>query len=138
MSLWKYIDHPGGADHGGQLAWARSGDLPPLRKFNGSALTQAEVDAVEEMYDFHGRTFKLWDPQDLKDYNEIRDRCSNGWYQVVARSEQYVPEQLDWVVKLEWVQIYGEIPDGKMPGQHERSPAAPPIVDMLQGSRIGL
>jgi hypothetical protein len=134
MSLFKYFNELGGpgSTHQGSLQWPRSGDLNlPLRHTNQIALTEAEVEAVEPILDFHCRKFDLWVPEELAEYMNIRDRCENTWYQIVFVERKFDPEHKHWTIYMEWTQLYGEIPNGKVPIDL-RAPVAPAAIELAQ------
>lgn len=133
MSLLKYFDEVGGVQHHGDLRWPKTGHEEltpfPFRNTAQVALTQAEIEAVEQIYDFKCKTFQLWVDEELAEYIEIKDRCANGWYKQNVCERQYIPEQRNWVVLLEWAQIYNEIPNGKVPAAL-RGPTAPTVASL--------
>lgn len=133
MSLFKYFNERGGntTEHRGPLSWSRTGDLPPLRNCQQAALTEAEVEAIETFEDFHCKTFELWDEAQLKEYCEVCDRMANGWYRLIFIDRRFSEADKSWRVLLEWSQIYGEIPNSKVP-PGLRGPIAPPAVGLLQ------
>ena len=135
MSFFKYFNEAGGAhtEHNGSLQWARNGEYPPLRNTNQVALTEAEVEAIEQYEDFHCKAFELWNEEHLKAYCEIQDRIINGWYTLLFIDRKYLDEHKGWRVLLEWSQSYAEIPPSKVPS-HLRAPVATPTVSLLQGS----
>jgi len=132
-SLFKYFQERGGptSAHGGPIQWVPNGEFPPLRGVNQIALTAAEVDAIEQIADFHCKQFDLWDPEQLKAYEEIQDRAANGWYLISFIARNYVPEHNGMRIYVEWSQIYGEIPRGKVPFEL-RGPVAPPALHLQQ------
>ena len=133
MSLFKYFNERGGnhTEHGGTLGWVRNGEHYPLRNVNQIALTEAEVEAIENFADFHCKKFDLWVEADLRDYCEVKDRIENGWYMQRFIERQYMPEHGNWRILIEWIQIYGEIPPSKVPPEL-RGPRAQPAVSILQ------
>ena len=126
MSLFKYFGERGGDGHGGELQWARTPGHYPFRNFNQPALTEAQLEIIEETVDFHCRVFELWEPEQLQEYQDIRDRCANGWYRVLYIDRQMDSERKHWRIYLEWVQVYEEVPNGKRPPPRN----APPVVGL--------
>lgn len=136
MSLFKYFGDRGGKDttHEGSLQWAQNGEYMPFRNLDQIALTEAEVEAVEEFADFHCKQFDLWDAEQLKAYTEIQDRITNRWYTLKFIDRQYMSEHNGWRVLLEWTQNYAHVPDSKVP-RDLRAPRQPPSLDLLQASQ---
>ncbi len=98
--------------------------MPPLRNTDALALTKTEFEELSEQYDFKRKTFKLWEPADAAQYCDIRDRAANGWYQIVHITRQFMADYNDELVIMEWLQVYGELANGKRPPtyteRHER------------------
>lgn len=135
MSFLKYFQERGGpgTPHNGPLQWPRSGDFQhPLRNVQQIALSQAEAEAIEPVLDFHCEVFNLWDEEARARYIEIQDRARNGWYTITFIERKYLAEHNTWTVLVEWVQIYGEIPNGKVPAEL-RGPVAETAVTFQDG-----
>jgi len=66
--------------------------------------------------DYKSDAFHLWIPEEKARYDSIMDRVVNGWFMQHRRFEKWIDEQCGLYVWLEWVQIYGETPAGKVPG----------------------
>lgn len=115
-SMLKYFSDRGGADHGGQLHWPGTQEGFPFRGEHVPTLKQSETENLAHALDYHSRSFKLWDPEDKRAFDVVMDRIVNGWYMQHKRFDNFVPEQQEYVVRLEWVQIYGEYPAAKHPG----------------------
>jgi hypothetical protein len=130
-SLFKFFHEAGGSEHNGTLQWSRTGDMPPLRNLNQIALTEAEVEAVEQIVDFHCDVFELWDPVRLRAYCAVQDRIANGWYTLAFIDRVWVSEHSGWRVLLEWNQIYGEIPPSKV-SLELRGPIAPSVISLVR------
>lgn len=122
-SLLKFFGERGGtaSEHRGQLHWPGTPDGFPFRGDQVPQLRDDEAESLPLAMDFHSRSFRLWEPTDRADFNVIMDRILNGWYLQHRRFDNYVPEQQEYVVRLEWAQIYGESPAGKVPGIDSRS-----------------
>jgi hypothetical protein len=114
--MLKYFSDQGGADHGGPLHWPGTMDGFPFRGDTVPNLRQQELETLPLALDYKSRSFKLWEPEDKAEFDVIMDRIVNGWYMQHKRFDNYVPEQNEYVVRLEWVQIYGEHPGSKNPG----------------------
>src|SRR5262245_26831277 len=101
--------------HDGTLVWPGRPDGYPLR-FKGQErplLPQSELEDVPVVFDAKVRIFDLSKQQDLDDYRDILDRHFNGWYQITKNTEVYDESIHSWRVRLEWVQIYGEVAAAK-------------------------
>jgi hypothetical protein len=121
--LLKFFNERGGADseHHGQLHWpgtasgfpyrGQPGQLPPM-------LRGAEYeDRVQHVTEFKSRQFSLWEPEDKKDFDSVMDRITAGWYYKINRIDRWSETYCGLIVWLEWLQIYGESVDAKVPGQ---------------------
>lgn len=115
-SLLKYFNDKGGPDHGGTLHWPGTIDGYPFRGEVVPNLTQRELEEVPLVLDYHARSFKMWVPEEADLFVKIMDRIGNGIYMQHKRFDNYVPEHMDYVVRLEWFQIYGEHPSARNPG----------------------
>lgn len=115
-SMLKYFAEQGGDDHGGPLHWPGTADGFPFRGEQVPNLKQQELESLPLALDFKSRSFKLWDAQDKVAFDRVMDRIVNGWYMQHRRFDNYVPEHQEYIVRLEWVQIYGEDPGSKHPG----------------------
>ncbi len=119
-SLLKFArDARPGLDHGsGKLLWPGTADGFPVR-VEGPApnLKQAEFDELRHVLDFHSEQFDLWVPEQKKRFDLIRDYIVNGLFMQSMRRDREMPEGIR--VWLEWVQVYGEIPQGKQPGAND-------------------
>lgn len=115
-SMLKYFADLGGEDHGGPLHWPGTADGFPFRGETIPNLKQQELEQLPLALDYKSRSFKLWDAQEKAEFDVVMDRIVNGWYMQHKRYDNYVPEHQEYVVRLEWVQIYGEHPASKNPG----------------------
>jgi hypothetical protein len=108
MSLIKYIGEQSDGDHGRNLNWPGLHGLPVRGEVG--LLKDDELDEFFELaYDFHCKEFHLSNPEELKEYTQVKDRIVNGWY-----VEKFVDNYRDSetglrVVYLEWCQSYGQI-----------------------------
>lgn len=118
-SMLKYFSDRGGDDHGGHLHWPGTTQGFPYRGEVAPTLRQSEMDAIQHALDYKSRSFKMWEPQDKAAFDLVMDRIVNGWYLQHKRFDNYVESQQDYVIRLEWVQIYGEHPSGKTPGSRD-------------------
>lgn len=115
-SIFKYFGEQGGPNstHKGALHWPGTMDGFPFRGDQIPDLKADEIEDVPPVLDFHCGTFKLWIPEELEKYQEIRDRAANGWYNIqFIHRDTSKHDQIS--VYLEWIQIYGELPNGKIP-----------------------
>lgn len=117
-SMLKYFGQRGGPEtiHGDHLTWPGTPEGFPVRGQQNVNLRQEEAENLPLRVDFHAKRFRCWIEEEHAEYVEIRDRCSNGWYMQCMRFDNWIPEHMDYVIRLEWLQIYGEIPDAAMPG----------------------
>jgi hypothetical protein len=115
-SMMKYFSDQGGDRHGGPLHWPGTADGFPFRGDNIPNLKQHEMEQLPHVLDYKSRSFKLWDPADTAEFNLVMDRIVNGWYVQHKRYDNWVQEHLEYIVRLEWIQIYGESPNTKAPG----------------------
>jgi len=115
-SLMKYFPDRGGADspHNGNLHWPGTSAGFPLRGAVAPLLRGDEFeDQIVHTIDFHSRAFKLWEPEDKKEFDLVRDRICNGWYTEYVRYDRWSDAHMGLIVWLEWGQIYGETTNGK-------------------------
>lgn len=133
-SLLKFArDARPGLDHGsGNLLWPGTASGFPVR-VEGPApnLKQAEFDELRHVLDFHSEQFDLWKPDQKRRFDTVRDYIANGLFMQSLRINRETPDGLQ--VWLEWVQVYGEIPQGKQPGANDgpitlKSAEAPNLV----------
>lgn len=119
--MLKFFGEKGGlgTEHKGALHWPGTpsgfpfrGAVPPMAK-------QSELVDMPHVLDFHSRLFKLWDPEDKAAFDDTQDKIHNGWYVMRKRDDRWIESKEHYTVWLEWVQIYGEIANGKHPrAQH--------------------
>ena len=131
-SMQKFFADRGGPEsqHAGTLHWPGTADGFPVRGAAGD-LRQQEFEDIPLSLDYKSREFQLWKPDEKDEFDAVMDRIVNGWYMQHKREDYRVTEGR--IVWLEWVQIYGEVPDGKTPGatKHGQTlqlqpPAGPP------------
>jgi len=115
-SMLKYFRESGGEAHGGNLHWPGTVDGFPFRGDKAPTLRQSEVEQLPLALDYHSRSFKLWEPEDRKAFDLVMDRVVNGWYMQHKRFDNFIESQQEYIVRLEWVQVYGEYPQSKHPG----------------------
>lgn len=101
--------------HAGPLSWPGTELGFPVRG-HVPLMKQHELSQLVHVCDYHSRLFRLWEPEDKALFDEIQDRIANGWYFEKRRKDTEVAEHLEPAVWLEWVQIYGEIPNSQFAG----------------------
>lgn len=134
-SMFKFFGERGGPDseHRGTLHWPGTPDGYPFR---GSQVPNLQGDEAENLplaMDYQSRAFKLWEPEHKLAFDQIMDRIVNGWYMLYRRRDEWSTTHDAPVVWLEWVQIYGETPTGKVPGSgydanDDESPSVFPLA----------
>ena len=110
----KYFTDRGGNHHGGDIHWPGTPDGFPFRG-EVPDFKQAEFDNIPLALDYRAKLFILSDEQDMKEWLTVMDRVVNGWYMQHNRIDRWSDDPVGPVVWLEWVQIYGEHPHGKIP-----------------------
>lgn len=112
-SILKFLNEQG-EEHGGLLHWTASADSYPFRGEEIPHLKGDEIDEIPTSLDFHCATFDLTVPEQLKKYISIRDRAANGWFHI-HHIHRFLDDPTRVSVYVEWYQIYGELPDGRIP-----------------------
>lgn len=112
-SLLKYFADKGGPEHGGTLHWPGTLDGFPFRGDKVPNLTQQEMENIPLALDFKSKSFRQWIAEEKKEFDKVMDCIANGIYMQHKRFDNYVPEHMEYVTRLEWVQIYGEHPAGR-------------------------
>jgi hypothetical protein len=117
-SMLKFFQDRGGpsSEHGGKLHWPGTPAGFPFRGDQVPNLQGDEAENLPHALDYHSQSFRLWLPEEKAAFDSIMDRIVNGWYMQHKRYDNYVPDHQEYVVRLEWVQVYGETPAGKVPG----------------------
>lgn len=141
--MLKYFADKGGPQHGGALHWPGLPSGIPFRGDTVPDLKQHELEALPLALDFKSGRFRLWVEEENAAFNDIMDKIANGWFMQHKRFEHFIPEEMHYVVFLEWVQIYGELPKGKSPGSGTNAvrqapqyqPAARPQAPVVPTSR---
>ena len=114
MSTTKFFGE-GGPLHGGNLQWPGTGAGFPVRGAVPADLKQEEFEEIGHVLDFKAAAFRLWVPAEHADYLTIMDRAANGWFSIKFCERHWQPEHESYLIWLEWVQVYGELPNGKRP-----------------------
>lgn len=117
-SMMKYFQDQGGpgSSHGGRLHWPGTADGFPFRGDHAPNLQGDEFANIPLALDYHSDAFCLWVPEQKARHDEIMDKIVNGWFMQHRRVERWIEQHTGLWVWLEWVQIYGETPAGKVPG----------------------
>ncbi len=124
-SMLQYFNDRGGEKHGGKpLSWPGTQDGFPVRGPT-RPLKQAEYEELPLVLAYYSRAFKLWLPADKAEFDEIQGRIANGWYMEKKRVDREVAEHSEPLVWLEWLQIYGEVPNAQHPDLAPSTPANP-------------
>lgn len=116
-SRFKYFGDTGGPDtpHRGNLHWPGTSAGFPVRSDQPRDLRGREREEIPHVLDYHADKFRLWMEQDFKDFTDIMDRAANGLYMIRNRKDFWKPEHESYLVWLEWLQIYGEHPEDRVP-----------------------
>jgi hypothetical protein len=112
-SMLKYFRDNGGPDHGGDLHWPGTMEGFPFRGDRAPDLHQEEFETIAHAMDYHSKLFELWKPEEKQAFDDVMDRIVNGWFMQHRRHDQWTDDGL--AVWLEWVQVYGEVPNTKVP-----------------------
>ena len=111
----KFVGEQDPNTHGGKLHWPGTMDGFPFRGESAPTLTADQYEEVPLVLDYHSQLFILGDPEQKKAFDQIMDRIANGWFRQVKRIDRWSDDPMGPVVWLEWVQIYGELPNKKHP-----------------------
>jgi len=128
-SMKQFFNDRGGPDteHGAPLSWPGTPQGYPVRGRTG-LLKKHELENVPLSLRFRSRAFRLWEEPDQIAFNDVMNRVVVGWYYVHKRFDQWIPEAQGYYVWLEWVQVYGEVPDEYIARSHDSPYAAGPEV----------
>lgn len=103
--------------HKGKLLYPGGPDGYPIRLAEGEnptpLLRQEEFDSLETKNDFRWKLFDLSKAEDAAEYVYVMDRVTNGWFSLIARERHWIPEEQKYLVYVEWVQIYTQLPKGE-------------------------
>jgi len=118
-SMRKFFEEQGGStsEHGADLHWPGTMDGFPFRGPVVPDLRQQEYENVPLALDYHSGQFRLWEPDGKAAFDDVMDKIVNGWYMQHKRIDRWSNEHCGLLVWLEWVQVYGETPAGKHPGE---------------------
>lgn len=116
-SMMQFFRDRGGpnTEHGNYLFWPGTVDGFPVRSNQAPHLRQHELESLPLSLNFRSRMFRLWEPTDKRAFDQVMNCIINTWYREHKRYDTWVPEQQAYLVWLEWIQIYGEIPDAHVP-----------------------
>jgi len=114
-SLQKYYADHGGPQHGGHLSWPGTQEGFPVRG-EPAHLRQSEYQGLTHVLDYKSGAFRMWVPEEKAAFDDVMDHIVNGWYAQHKRIDHFSLEYGAPLIWLEWLQIYGEIPNSKAPG----------------------
>ena len=150
-SMFKFFQERGGPDteHRGTLHWPGTAEGFPFRGEQVPLTKQHETEQIGHALDYRSQLFRLWVAEEKAAFDAVMDRIVNGWYMQHRRTDKDVPGQIAPAVWLEWVQIYGELAQGKhpgnvtndentvltLPGSHAAQPKQPSLVPTPQQLR---
>jgi hypothetical protein len=98
---------------GTPLVWPGGPEGYPFRgKSPPKLLRDEEYEKLKLSGKFRCRTFYLNDDKDRKDYELIRDKCSNNYYAQLDRVREWDEEKKTYRIYLEWLEIAYEGPAG--------------------------
>lgn len=115
-SLFKYIDERSD-ENGRPLFWPGGPGGFPFRGPVPPDLTENEYENLKITGDFYVRTFWMNDVDDVTAYRNIMDRVNSGWFYIRDRDRVWSEKQQCHVIYLEWVQVYNETRQGRIPYQ---------------------
>lgn len=105
-----------GTDHGNYLFWPGTIDGYPVRGSQAPHLKREELETLAIALDYRSQGFRLWIPEEKQAFDTVMNRIVNGWYMQHKRFEHWQPDHAAYFIWLEWVQIYGEVPNSITPG----------------------
>jgi hypothetical protein len=112
MSFFKYYNERQDAD-GVPLWWPGGPGGYPFRGSQPPQTTAKEFEELKLQGQFRCNTFHLSNPEELKQYVSIRDKCTNGLWSLIDRDRIWDEETKNYRIYLEWVEIaYGLPPQG--------------------------
>jgi hypothetical protein len=98
--------------HGDHLTWpGTDAGFPILGRVNNRMLKQAEFEELDHKFTYHARWFTMWEEADAKEYIYVQERATNGWFKVLDREKIYDPIKRNYRIYLEWIQVYGIVPE---------------------------
>lgn len=116
MGMSKYFGQRKDSN-GSPLSWSGPDNFP-FRGIPPTMLKNDEADQIPLVYDAKVKILTL--PGQEKEYEEIVDRCANGWYQLRHERIDWNPTEGKYTIFLQWLEIYGEIPVGKSAWENMR------------------
>ena len=116
MSLSRYYNERESST-GEPLYWGRAKlDGAPFRGVPPMLREEEFDEHAERSMDAHVRIFNLSRPEELQDYRQILERVCNQRCMIVHRERQYDPATRSFLVLLEWVEPFIEVPQAKTAG----------------------
>ncbi len=108
MSLLKYR----GETDGGNVHWLQRSELDgaPYRGSQVPMMRDEEFDHyAQRVKDAKVRVFKLWEPKDLAEYQNVLDHCANSWWTLLRDVEQFIPAKENYLVLCSWLENFIEV-----------------------------
>jgi hypothetical protein len=103
--------------HGDHLTWpGTDAGFPILGRVNNRMLKQQEFEELDHKFTYHARWFTMWEEADAKEYIYVQERAVNGWFKVLDREKVYDPIKRSYRIYLEWIQVYGIVPETPQDG----------------------
>jgi hypothetical protein len=108
-SLVKYMNDQNGRGRG-RLHWHRAtrDGLPFRGEMNPMMREEEFEERLVEVKDARNGIFDVNDPDQNARYQQILDRITNGWAQLIYVDRMPVPEQRTWIVYIEWADRFME------------------------------
>lgn len=131
MSLLKYFGEPGGPGtvHGVPVSWPGTPHGFPLLGPPAAATKDSEFTETPIHSYYRRERYRMWMEEDHARCVDILDRCTNGQFKLWSRQDHWMPDEMEYLIFLEWSQYYGKNQagprtshnDGHPPIQQERS-----------------
>lgn len=98
---------------GNKYIWPRGLDGVPLRTTTPvePLIKSSEISKLRLAKDAHVEVLRLGEKKDLDRYKEILQLCCVGWAEAGTIERRWVEEDKNWVVLIEYVTYYSELPD---------------------------
>jgi hypothetical protein len=96
--------------HGDHLTWpGTAAGFPILGKVPG-LLKESEYEELDHKFTYHVQMFRMWIPDDCREYVYVQERAVNGWFKILDRDRIWDAENQNYMIWVEWIQIYGVAP----------------------------
>lgn len=96
------------------LHWPGTPDGFPFRGNRIPDLKGGEINNLPYRLTFRSRRFCLWEEQDKRDFDMIKNHMASGLYLEYKRHDQYIESKMHWVIWLEWAEVAAELPSENM------------------------